>query len=178
MFFCSLAKHDNKQKGCKYMVLLSVRLDIVVWRWCVHEFYLNARGSSSKKASTWLYLELGFDFCIFLSLAIWGLKKFRVCSVIYFYLIENCCYECSGVQSILCNFCSCLTHKGEMFNCCVMSKMHGRCGRLNWVPEEKMESFPAEMSSCLPISSAEAYLVGEGIIKSVCFHFLAFYCSW
>lgn len=28
-----------------------------------------------------------------------------------------------------------------------------------------MESFFAEMSSCLPISSAEVYLVGEGVIK-------------
>lgn len=53
-----------------------------------------------------------------------------------------------------------------MFNCCVMSKMRGRRGRLDLIPEIKMESFPAEMSSYLLISSPEVYLVSGGVIKS------------
>lgn len=142
---------------------------MVGWGWCVHDFYLNASGSSSKKSPIWQYLKLGSDFnsaSLDLLPAIWGLRKFGLCSVkICFYLIKNFCSECSGVQSILCNFYSYLTHKERMFNCCVMSKMHGRCGRLDWIPEIKMESFPPEIS-CLLISSSEVYLVGEGVIRS------------
>ena len=48
MFFCSLAKHD-KQKGCNPMVLLAIGLDIQWHGDDVHDSYLNACGSSSKK---------------------------------------------------------------------------------------------------------------------------------
>lgn len=138
--------------------------------WCVHDFYLNATDSSSKKAPIWQYLKVGSDFysaSLHRLPAVWGLRKSGGCSVkACFYLAKNCCYECSGVQSILCHFCFYLTHKGRMFNCCIMSKMHGKRGRLDWIPEEILECFLAEMSSCLPISSSEVYLVGEGVIKS------------
>lgn len=35
---------------------------MVGWGWCVHDFYLNASGSSSKKSPIWQYLKLGSDF--------------------------------------------------------------------------------------------------------------------
>lgn len=77
-----------------------------------------------------------FLLCIFASLTCnLRTEKMGGCSVkACFYLAKNCCYECSGVQSILHHFCFYLTHKGRMFNCCVMSKMHGKRGRLDWIP--------------------------------------------
>lgn len=82
-----------------------------------------------------------FLLCIFASLTC-NLRTEKVCGLFCKDVSIYSRIVAMSVQSILCNFCSYLAHKGRMFNCCVMSKMHGRHGRLDWISEKKKGILP------------------------------------